>query len=155
MTTEEKNMAIASMVKGINYKTEVTKYEYGMDYRSGYEKTTIYSNMPPKLVSKEDKFGSQLLATYVDYFESEEQEEGFKWHYGLSYDTDANWQYEAIEWIEKDKKYRVSIAGNNCWINKMDYGAEIIATEQDFEGSKKEAIFEVLYQFSQYIKNQK
>lgn len=64
----------------------------------------------------------------------------------LRFDTDANWQYEAIELIEKNKEYLVSITDTECEIfneQEKEYFYQLTAGY-----SKKEAVFEALYQFS-------
>lgn len=171
MTNTEKNIAIAEMVLGYKYKTEVTKYEYGMDYHHSYDKVIIYSNMSPNLSYYEDKFVNQVLAKYNNYFDPYEQEEGFKYHSYLSYDTDANWQFEALEFIEQvdSGKYATSITHDYCISNYgcdhvvIDFKNNALLGYEDKEKpiidiltkGKKEAIFEALYQFSQYLKNKK
>jgi len=71
--------------------------------------------------------------------------------FDLKFHLDANWQFEAIEWIEK-QNYMVEITSQECSI----FSSKISDSKEDIiwtEGlTKKEAIFEALYQFSQYIK---
>lgn len=85
--------------------------------------------------------------------------EDFKFH------SDANWQFEAIEWIEK-KYYKSNYITSkmNFLITKTclnkKYSCEISMDDRFLpkftiftqEYTLKEAIFEALYQFSQYLK---
>lgn len=72
--------------------------------------------------------------------------------FGLKFDTDANWQFEAIDWVEK-QGYPVTVCQEYCQIdtNYQPYN-EIIGCEGK---NKKEAIFKALFQFSQYLKQKK
>jgi len=91
----------------------------------------------------------------------------------IPFDSDANWQYEAIEWIEnlkfkdkKDKLYYFQM--NRCYAgihsiettidkyrNATDKGWEYFCNINTTGKDKKEAVFEALYQFSQHLKNKK
>lgn len=81
-------------------------------------------------------------------------------HTHLHFDSDANWLFDAIDWIEK-QGMDVSIIGNECAIidTKKAYAEENPFDIKPIcfgEGlSKREAIFEALYQFSQYLKTKK
>lgn len=83
----------------------------------------------------------------------------------LEFHSDANWQFEALDWLEQ-QGYLFTIDGHFIGLQaykdrKMSYWAyinthndvEILST--DYLPTRKEAIFEALYQFSQYIKDKK
>lgn len=70
----------------------------------------------------------------------------------LKFDTDSNWQFEAISWIEK-QGYDTIIGKNDIqyWFGilaKNNFNGIVIPSKT----SKKQAIFETLFQFSQFIK---
>lgn len=75
----------------------------------------------------------------------------------LLFHSDANWQFEALDWVAKwivSKEVNGEIA--------IEYfEGEIHVTIDSFKNLKvvkktaKEAIFEALYQFSQYLKTKK
>lgn len=84
--------------------------------------------------------------------------EGESWYEYPKYDQDANWQFEAIDWIEKQKVYiRIEkpIGKLSSWFVNFDSEHSEIKEVQIFNKNRKEAIFEALYQFSQYIKDKK
>ena len=79
----------------------------------------------------------------------------------LLFHSDANWQFEAIDWIENLHEgiaYNVRIESNKCEISVSTQYAlaydEHLSIFQ-FGSTKKEAIFEALFQFSQYLKQNK
>jgi hypothetical protein len=74
----------------------------------------------------------------------------------LLFHSNANWQFEAIDWIEKQKVYiRIEkpIGELSSWFVNFDSEHSEIKEVQVFNKNRKEAIFEALYQFSRYIKN--
>lgn len=90
----------------------------------------------------------------------------------LKFDTDANWQFEAINWIESqlmfvDKLYYAQITKLHCGIYSEEHILNKYRTKKGFKSwtyycnissygaTKKEAIFEALYQFSIYLKQLK
>lgn len=74
------------------------------------------------------------------------------WYTFPEFSTDANWQYEAIEWIE-NQGYPVDICQEYCTISTNSQPTnEILSCTGS---SKREAVFEALYQFSQYLKQKK
>lgn len=81
---------------------------------------------------------------------------GAKFHAAdmLKYHNDFNWQLEALAFIESNG-YITNILGKDigctCVIRSKDGDELPIAVVSN--SSKKEAIFEAIYQFSQYIKN--
>lgn len=137
MTTTEKNIAIAEMIGAkIECVYHNTSSGFKMFQAIGdiIEKLRNYSHMP---VGKHVTNGIDVA--------------------NLNFHSDANWQFEAKEYIEKlsyqtyiiyyhhTKVYTVDIWDNSlkvpeCIINYTNY-------------SQKEAIFEALYQFSQYLKH--
>lgn len=79
----------------------------------------------------------------------------------LLFHSDANWQFEIIEWIENLKISKAGYAyfqmtKNNIWIYVYkNHTIHCVASFNGVENSKvtkKEAIFEALFQFSQYLK---
>jgi len=80
----------------------------------------------------------------------------------LKFHSDANWQFEALKFIE-DLGYDTSISSylfeNRVLIstgNPQGDGGRYTEYQVDIESkTKKEAIFEALYQFSQYLKEKK
>ena len=67
----------------------------------------------------------------------------------LKFHSDANWQFEAIEWVENEG-YPIDVCQEYCSIlTNIQPTNEILGCEGE---TKKEAIFEALYQFSQYLK---
>lgn len=104
--------------------------------------------------------------------------QGEEWYSYPKFDSDANWQYEAIEWIENKCKvkciedigmyrenleevelsFTVDICYYQCTIAKHPL-PQYYGMEDDFlklyncrNKDKKLAVFEALYQFSQYLK---
>lgn len=70
----------------------------------------------------------------------------------LKFDTDANWQSEAIEWIEK-QGYPFEYCNNQARIYDKDLtGWQRKRLCPTVGKTPKEAIFEALYEFSQYLK---
>lgn len=84
----QENILITKFM-GFPYSTDVTVYQYGMDFRSSYDKMTIYSNHPPKLCKYEEKFVTQVLNTYHNYFDPDNQEDDFVYQSFLDYEK--NW----------------------------------------------------------------
>lgn len=82
----------------------------------------------------------------------------------LKFHSDANWQFEAIKWIEnlkigKNGYAYMQIVKNNIWIyvykNHTNYIGAFFSGVEHPKATKKEAIFEALFQFSQYLKEKK
>lgn len=74
----------------------------------------------------------------------------------LKFHSDANWQFEALDYM-KQLGYRFMMADNliviQCPVVKK---LSKIAVKLECSGlSRKEAIFEALFQFSQYLKEKK
>ncbi len=158
MTTNEKNVAIAFMLGAtIENWYPPNKLEHT---------TGDYLVFPTSLYEYLDENGKKKK--YVWYPDNKKQhcDELLKFH------SDANWQYEALQWIEnldlsdshyswefRDQKYnnfngyRTELEGNGCWIYlelTLDPPERVAMAEG---ANKKEAVFEALYQFSQYIKD--
>lgn len=92
-------------------------------------------------------------------------------HETLNFHSDANWQYEAIEFIEniklkEDKLYYFQM--NRCYAsvhsientidkyrNNTDKGWEYFCNINASSEDKRKAVFEALFQFSQYLKQKK
>lgn len=82
----------------------------------------------------------------------------------LKFDTDANWQFEAIDFIENNYSQphyitsKLNIYISKCCLNKK-HRCEISMDDRFLpkfsihieESTRKEAIFEALYQFSQHL----
>lgn len=78
---------------------------------------------------------------------------GDYWGEKFKYNSDANWQFEAINFI-KSKGYTYAMAGNFKRVSFVIHCSELKAiVSQDSKEIK--AIFEALYQFSQYLKQKK
>jgi len=70
----------------------------------------------------------------------------------LKFHSDANWQLQAIEWIEENGWY-VNI--NRCEVSVYDFDYKNTANGYSTScvaSTKKLAIFNVLYAFSQHLK---
>jgi hypothetical protein len=136
MTIEEKNIEIALMLGWI-YSGMTTNNLFGFNkkpsYRQGWKKKSIWN-----------------IRVYPEWF---------KFH------SDANWQFKAINFLQK-KHFNIIFApfldtdentlSGEYWCqilsnNSMDINRGCVI---DVTGcsSNQEAIFEALYQFSQYIK---
>ena len=114
---EAENELIAKFM-GLPFKTVVTVYNYGMDFRHSYDEEVIYSNKKPKLVKYEEKFVNQLVATYDNYFDSDNQEDDFEYKSYLSYYSTWDELMPVIEKIlnicaENDELERYSIITDN------------------------------------------
>jgi len=78
----------------------------------------------------------------------------------LMFRNDANWQYEAIDWIEK-QGYVTNRLGKpdscTCIIRSLDLDSGLIAasTRTGRDIDRKKVVFEALWQFSQYLKEKK
>lgn len=86
----------------------------------------------------------------------------------LKFDSDANWQFEAIDFIENirlgsSQLYTVTIIRRSCSIRSEEYAIDQdrkknkdaykhFYANSSFAVAKKEAIFEALFEFSQYYK---
>lgn len=140
----EKNIAIAEMIGAV----EEQWYPPNKDYGS----TGRYWKFPKEVAQR---LPSTFLQVAGDY--------------GLKFHSDANWQFEAIDWIERQKMfednlYYVQITKKHCGIHTEEHTINKYRTKEGFksweyfcnincrENTKKEAIFEALYQFSQYLK---
>mgnify|MGYP003435656257 FL=1 len=90
MTTQEKNIEIAKMLGAVREEWYPSNKDTGS--------TGIYFAMPQK-----------------QYFPNGERYCGDTF---LKFDTDANWQFEAIDWVEK-QGYSVHIS-SGYWYNDED-----------------------------------
>jgi hypothetical protein len=147
MTTKDKNIAIAEML--------------------GAVKENWY---PPN--KDNQSTGNYYIFPAKTWYPSNVRHHG---DYQLKFDTDAEWQYKAVEFIEaldhsdlhykwpdldgKERSnfggYTVDIERNYCYIQcelQLDPPHLFISSKG---ATKKEAVFEVLYEFSQYLKNLK
>lgn len=79
----------------------------------------------------------------------------------LSFDSDANLQFEVIDWIENLKIGKrgyayMQIVKTNIWIyvynNHTNLCPAFFNGVEHPKATRKEAIFEALFQFSQYLK---
>jgi hypothetical protein len=132
MTTQEKNLAIAEMLGA--------KVEPWLEIQQPYYKGTIYNPLIEGDWCCGMKDKDECLETLGRH---------------AKYDSDANWQFYALEWIEA--------RGHPIYIVKTDVVIKsngTISTPSVWNGTqhrfpnKKEAIFEALFQFSQYLKKQ-
>lgn len=134
MTNIEKNVEIARML-GWTYITwqEVKSEVHSKSIRAGWYRKV------PKILNR--KVNWRLYAG--------------RGNNDLKFDIDANWQFEAIDWIEK-QGYAFEYCNNQSRIYDKDLmwfqRKRLCPTVGD---SPKEAIFEALFQFSQYLKQNK
>jgi hypothetical protein len=77
---------------GFEHTTKVTIFEYSMDFKSGYEDIIIHSNKKPKL---------KFYNNYSDFFEPDDQEEGFKYEYVFKYDNSWDSLMPVVNQINK------------------------------------------------------
>lgn len=133
ITTEQKNIAIAEMLGAIKEQWYPPNKDIGS---SG-----LYLAMP-----------QQQFFPNGERYCSEKR---------LAFHSDTNWQFEAIEWIEKQSVTETEYASNYN-VSSHCFGCDIETTGyQSFtilrieNQNRKEAIFEALYQFSQYLKQKK
>ncbi len=140
MTTDQKNIAIAEMLGAVQEQW-----------------------YPP---NKDNKTTGVHLAFKANGWYPDNQRYHADCH--LKFHSDANWQFEAIQWVENIrlnnlKLYDVQIGGKTCSIRSEEYtineerrknkdAFKHFYAESSSADSKKEAIFEALYQFSQHIK---
>lgn len=95
-----------------------------------------------------------LRPKYIGYFK-----ESLKFH------SDANWQFEALDFIEKLSNdietyhfcmleaVNASIRVRNNQTGQSSFEWLSVFQKGYHQWTRKEAIFEALYQFSQYLKN--
>lgn len=82
-----------------------------------------------------------------------------EYYQDLDFHSDANWQFEAIDWINKQGYFFdcSSEPNNSAFAHVNHWGDEgYLVSIVNTHGNKlglKNAVFEALYQFSQYIKN--
>ncbi len=148
-TTEEMNVAIAAMLGW-----ELVKHPI-----SGFF-----------MKARGKQFG-HLFELRQEWFLRAMSDEYFIIPERMMFHSDANWQFEAIDWIEKQEDlygrkgyYGVRIGR---WMKEYSCIIELYARTGDKSHNievkanyskgkdRKEAIFEALYQFSQYLKSQK
>lgn len=79
----------------------------------------------------------------------------------LKFDTDANWQFEAIDFCERENflpntivEFIILCEGCSVNVRSADKGEQLFFWFSGYEKirGKKPTIFEALYQFSQYLK---
>ena len=140
MTTQDKNIAIAEMLGW--------KYVTWMDRRDEKYGKTIYEgwySRVPNIYNR--KINGELYKG--------------RSHNNLKFHSDANWQDEAIEWIQQQdvigakyaSNYNVVVDCFGCYIETTGYHSwTVVRVENE---NRKETIFEALYQFSQYLKQKK
>jgi hypothetical protein len=125
MTTEKKNAEIAKMIGLIPCKPPY-KNAFVVDINKTHNPSFFYDLM-----------------------------EGEDWFVYPMFDSDANWQFEAISFIQKTYHYQINIYGYGaCQITQFVNDDEkpnphIMVMSDD----RKEAIFEALYSFAIYLKN--
>ena len=147
MTTQEKNIAIAEMLECFvrnpsknlgEILVEIPKqYDF---YCEGYGYTQRPKAEKYKVISLS---GEKIVTNFTQWTNAK----------NLKFHSDANWQFEAIEFIEKyslEQNYSVEIIQNMCTVYCNSKESEELFTI--IRNTKKEAIFEAIYQFSQYLK---
>lgn len=148
MTTEKKNAEIAKMIGLIPCKPPY-KNAFVVDINKTHNPSFFYDLM-----------------------------EGEDWFVYPMFDSDANWQFEVIEWMEKQGyllNLTVDYIGYNeykdripsYWIDIIYYPLDemgktvndlqpiTIYDQEDYLNNRKEAIFEALYLMSKYLKEKK
>lgn len=133
MTTQDKNVEITKML--------------GFKFYSKYMELGRSEGSP-----------SVELPNFIDIYGETLQAPNLKFH------SDANWQFEALDWIEKldnpDWFYQfMMIESNNISISARskkdgsnDFEWYSVFQKGYHNWTRKEAIFEALFQFSQYLK---
>lgn len=112
---------------GYPLKVEVTNFNYGMDYHHSYDKEFIYCNKMPNLTFKEDKFVNQVLATYDNFFDSDNQDDDFKYLSFLNYDRDLNSIIEVLRKIDSlgyfshIKESYLSLNISKIWLSVIEF----------------------------------
>lgn len=136
--TEDKRNILITRFMGYIYETEVTVYNYGMDYHSSYDKETIYSNIEPKLKKHNEKFFTKVVAVHTNYFDSDEQDNEFKYKSFLSY---KNWN-ELMPIIKKihscvsdydtfnDRKLELIMMNIKRWLMDADLERTFLAVTE-------------------------
>lgn len=130
MTTEEKNIAIAEMLGA-----KLTCYYHNTT--TGFKMEQMIGDIVEKLKSLNHLPIGQHILNGID----------IKY---LKFHSDANWQFEALEYVNTQGYYATSYP-NTCEIENDDKSYYKISQGH----TRKEAIFEALYQFSQYLKQKK
>lgn len=140
MTTEEKNIAISKMLEAY----EVIEWEGISKPNRPYWKGTCFCT---------HRVGNRWCCGSSD---KEHVIKSLANH--LKFHSDANWQFEAIDWIESQHNgnaYNVITSSKACTIETNTQWAlahnEYLSIFKN-GGKRKENTFEALYQFSQYLK---
>ncbi len=128
MTTQEKNIAIAEMMS----------YEY-----CGYGRDGFFGKKQPLYREGWKKKSFWEIKFFPAFFK---------------FDSDANFQYAAIDLIERSGKFSFAIdflpvTGTCVMIHNVTKYGLLDCIVQVCNENKKVAVFEALYQFSQHIKN--
>lgn len=150
MTEEQKNIEIALMLGWKYYpkvKIPTNYYDVEEHKLENLDEDDVW------VIEPTEEFEKYLCVSTSFYDVTLNIENPFKeFHYLLKFDTDANWMFEAIDFIE-GKGYPVEICQENCTIltNEQPLNDLISCSKE----TKKEAIFEALYEFSQYLKQAK
>lgn len=134
VTDEQKNIAIAEMLGAVK--------ENWYPPNKDNETTGDYYIFPHTLYEYIEEGKTKQYRWYPDNVRQHGDSK-------LKFHSDANWQYEAIDWVEA-QGYRVQSYTYGCYIVNVD--EQVITYDGD---NRKEAIFEALYQFSQYLKEKK
>jgi len=80
--------------------------------------------------------------------------EPINWSYSknLQFDSNADWQDETINFVEKDLGYQVETKQNEVLI--LNPYKKYVVKCSDVNKTRKEIMFDALFQLSQYIKKQ-
>ena len=127
MTTIEKNIAIALMLEAVKENW----------YPANKDNNTT---------------GDYYIFPERTWYPNNKRQHG---DYGLRFDSDYNWQFAAIEWVEKQGySTRISFEPNSkihsCSI--YNHKGEIVCLREGNHFTKKEVIFECLYFFTEDFK---
>ena len=142
MTTIEKNVCIAEMLGAV-----IKGYDSKGNWVEGIQYNFIGTKRAHKWYMPFLSTKTSIISYQVLYADDE-----------LRFHSDANWQFEAIDWVEKQNVIGAEYASNynfisscfSCEIETTGYRSSTIINVEN--QNRKEAIFEALYQFSKYMK---
>jgi len=159
MSTSEKNIAIAEMLGAIIENWYPPNKDNGTSGNYLVFPNSLYEYVDDKGEKKQHRWYPDNKRQHCDSL--------------LKFDSDANWQYEAIEFIEQldhskfhykwvdtlgEERcnfmgYTVEVERTHCWVTcdlQLDPARTVVHGSAP---TKKEAVFEALYEFSQYVKD--
>lgn len=150
MTDLEKEELIVYFM-GYIHKTEaIIEIEHGNFYNCTYEKSILYTKLPPKLIEYKETFLDTLVDTHLNYFDSDTQDDSFEYKTYLWYKD--NWNelmlvIDKIESIVNNKNislYNFKI--EQSFVEIIDNITSDTIVEID-KNSKVETVFEAIVEF--------